>query len=107
MAPELPQARCTVLIDPWWPAIPKPRREALKQQAQNPMLVLGSSRFNVQRQDGTALVCEGQAPGLQDQVIGAFTGAKNTATGRESLLVVPAQSHHTMADDVGAIFKDR
>jgi hypothetical protein len=69
------------------------------------MLVLGSTAFNQVRDDGKGLFCEGTSAGLQDQMLGAFAGTGHMHEG--SLLVVPSQSHHTMVDDLGAIFKDK
>lgn len=100
----MPEARACFLVDPWWPAIPKAVRAALAKQTRCAALVLGSSVFNKPRQDGTALVCEGMTPGLQDAVLGTF-GAREGSEG--ALLVVPAESHHTMVDDIGGIFKDK
>ena len=103
-AAQMPEARACFLVDPWWPAIPKDIRAALAQQTRCAALVLGSSVFNKPRDDGQALVCEGTTAGLQDAVLGAF-GAQPGSEG--ALLVVPDESHHTMVDDIGAVFKDK
>jgi hypothetical protein len=102
IAHDVPEAKCCVLIDPWWPAIPKATRIAIAERACCPMLVFGSSAFNRPREDGKGLFCEGTSEGLQDSMMGAYASANGS-----SLLVVPNQSHHTMVDDLGAIFKDK
>jgi hypothetical protein len=104
VAPEVKEAKCVVLIDPWYPAIPKQTRSSLAKTARCPMLVFGSSAFNKKRKDGRGLFCEGTSAGLQDSILSAYSGPDGS---RGSMLVVPSDSHHAMVDDLGAVFKDK
>lgn len=103
---EAPAA--TIMIDPWYPAIPQDSPARSTWLSGCPAFTIGSHAFNKPKDDG-ALVCDGKEPGLQQAVLRA--AAQGTAgrggAPRGSVLLVPTDSPHAMVDDLGAVMMDK
>jgi hypothetical protein len=120
------RAACAVLVDPWYPAIPRDAPARTRWRSGAACLVLGSAAFNRASEHGPA-VCEGEEEGLQDAVLRACAAggsAADTTAARASasastthsnppaahagsIFLVPSQSQHTMVDDMGAVLMDK
>lgn len=110
MAASLPPAQApaaTIMIDPWYPAIPRDSPARTLWLSGCPALTIGSAAFNKRKDDGN-LVCDGTQAGLQDAVLrAAAQGTAQTAAPQRSVLLVPTDSPHAMVDDLGVMMMDK
>jgi hypothetical protein len=103
-AAAIPEAKCCLLIDTWYPGITQKAKATLADRIHCPAFALGSAAFNARKEGSTTLYCEGSVDGMQSEVLAAFGDCVGQAG---ALLVVPSESRHTMVDDMGAIFMDK